>query len=222
MGKDKGPFTWLNKLININRDADPKQRKPSLYLYVFIVLIFGVGIMMAGNFLTAGKDNTASDSPGGMAVFSEQQQEDVPAFGRKESTEIKSIKDYEKYLQSEMKGALEQIAGVSDVKVVVNVDASERKIFEKNKNTQKQVTDETDQEGGKRTVEDTNIEEQLVIIRDGEKEGPIVLETQKPKIRGVLVVAKGADNIQVKKWIVEAVTRTLDVPSHRVSVMPKK
>ena len=54
------------------------------------------------------------------------------------------------------------------------------------------------------------------------KEGPIISETKKPSVRGVLVVAKGAENIQIKKWIIEAVTRSLDVPSHRVSVMPKK
>ena len=50
----------------------------------------------------------------------------------------------------------------------------------------------------------------------------LFLQTKKPEIRGVLVVAKGAENIQVKKWIIEAVTRALDVPSHRVAVMPKK
>ena len=77
-------------------------------------------------------------------------------------------------------------------------------------------------EGGKRKVEDQSREEQLVIIQEGEKEIPVVTETKKPAIRGVLVVAKGADNIQVKKWIIEAVTRSLDVPSHRVAVMPKK
>jgi stage III sporulation protein AG len=37
-----------------------------------------------------------------------------------------------------------------------------------------------------------------------------------------LVVAKGADNLQIKKWIVEAVTRVLNVPSYRVAVLPKK
>jgi stage III sporulation protein AG len=38
----------------------------------------------------------------------------------------------------------------------------------------------------------------------------------------VLVVAKGADNIEVKKSIIEAVTRALDIPSHRVAVLAKK
>lgn len=62
----------------------------------------------------------------------------------------------------------------------------------------------------------------LVIVRSGDQEKPVVVKTEKPKIRGILVVAKGADNIEVKKWIIEAVTRSLDVPSHRVAVLPKK
>ncbi|RFU61934.1 stage III sporulation protein AG [Bacillus sp. V59.32b] len=222
MKNDKGPITWLTKLFI--KDGEPKEKKPSLYAYVFVVLIIGVGIMMAENFLTTDQESQNGMDPNdAMPAFNDKEsEEEVPAFGRKEQVEIKSIKDYEKYLQTEMKEALEAISGVDDVKVVVNVDASEQKIFEKNKVTQKQITEETDQEGGKRTVEDSNIDEQLVIIKSGEKEGPIVLETKKPKIRGVLVVAKGAENIQIKKWIIEAVTRSLDVPSHRVSVMPKK
>ena len=59
---------------------------------------------------------------------------------------------------------------------------TEKKEFERNKVTQKQVTEETDQEGGKRAVEDTSVDEQLVIIKDGDKEGPIVTETIKPKV----------------------------------------
>ena len=43
----------------------------------------------------------------------------------------------------------------------------------------------------------------------GKKKFRLSVETKKPEIRGVLVVAKGADNIQVKKWIIEAVTRVL-------------
>jgi stage III sporulation protein AG len=104
----------------------------------------------------------------------------------------------------------------------VNVDATEKKVLEKNVVVQSQKTEEVDREGGQRTVEDQSKDEQLVIIRDGEKEVPIVIETKKPAIRGVIVIAKGADNIQVKKWILESVTKLLDVPVHRVSVMPKK
>lgn len=67
----------------------------------------------------------------------------------------------------------------------------------------KQITSETDSNGGKREVEDNSTEEQIVIIREGDKEVPLVRETEKPNIRGVLVVAKGAENIQVKRILLK-------------------
>ncbi|MFD9626924.1 stage III sporulation protein AG [Peribacillus muralis] len=222
MNKDKGPLSWLQKLLNKDPDQkEPKEKKPSLYVYALIVVLLGAGIMMAGNLLTTNQTGQTSDVK---TVFNNTQadKDDVETFGQKNQSEFKSTKDYEIYLQNEMKEALESIAGVQDVKVIIYVDASEKKVYERNKVTQKQVTEETDQEGGKRTVEDTSVDEQLVLVKSGEKEGPIISETKKPSVRGVLVVAKGAENIQIKKWIIEAVTRSLDVPSHRVSVMPKK
>ena len=64
--------------------------------------------------------------------------------------------------------------GVSDVTVVVNIDSTEKKFLKKIQVTKSQITEETDHEGGERKVEDHSTDEQLVIIRDGEKEVPIV------------------------------------------------
>ena len=202
------------------KGGEEKNKKFSLYVYAAAVLLLGAVIMAFGNLFGTPDSPSADINP----VFGqeEQQQEDTEVFGRKGSAGIQTTRDYEKYLQTEMKDVLEDIAGVDDVKVMVYVESTEKNIYEKNKVTQKQVTDETDREGGKRTVEDTSIDEQLVLIKNNDKEGPIIAETQKPKVSGVLVVAKGADNIQIKKWIMEAVTRALDVPNHRVSVLPKK
>ncbi|MFJ7975109.1 stage III sporulation protein AG [Peribacillus sp. NPDC096379] len=219
MKNDKGPLSWLKNLFKqTNGEEENKEKKPSKYAYVLTVLLLGVGIMMVSSLLT--NKESKNDA---VTTFNQtnSQSKEVETFGKAEN-QFPSVNDYEKYLQNEMKGALESIAGVSDVKVVIYVDASEKKVFEKNKVTQKQETVETDQEGGKREVDDTSIDEQLVILKSGDKEGPIVVETKKPNVSGVLVVAKGAENIQIKKWIIEAVTRALDVPSHRVSVMPKK
>lgn len=216
---EKGPLSWLQQLLNKN-NKDQKDKKPSIYVYFFIVVILGIGLMMASSFLTSNQTGQSQKSQ--MVFNNNEESKDAEAFGQKKDEEFKTTRDYEVYLQNEMKEALEMITGVEDVKVVIYVDATEKKEYERNKVTQKQETEETDQEGGKRVVEDTSIDEQLVITKNGDKEGPIVTQTIKPKVSGVLVVAKGADNIQVKKWIVEAVTRALDVPSHHVSVMPKK
>ncbi|MCM3586378.1 stage III sporulation protein AG [Mesobacillus maritimus] len=216
MGNDKGPLSWIKK--QLTKSEDSQEKKTSKYPYLLIAVVFGVAVMLVGNLFTS----NGTDSEGIPTFSSSTEQEDEPAFGQKKTAENNMIADYEAEYENELKEALEAIAGVEDVTVVVNVDATEKKVLEKNTVTQSQTTEETDREGGKRGVEDLSKDEQLVIIREGEKETPIVIETKKPAIRGVLVVAKGAENVQVQKWITEAVTRTLEVPSHRVSVLPKK
>lgn len=217
MDKDKGPISWFKKLL-ANENSEKKTGK---YQYLILVLLIGAAIMLISNIMF--QENEAKSD---LAVFNNTKETDssdeVPAFGQKSSKQKDMISNYEDAYENQLKEALEGIQGVSDVTVVVNVDSTEKSVLEKNTNTQTQTTDEIDREGGKRKVEDSSKEDQLVIIRNGEREEPIIIETKKPAIRGVLIVAKGADNIQVKKWIIEAVTRALDVPSHRVAVMPKK
>lgn len=211
MEKEKGPLSWLKRLFS--KESDKKVQ------YLIIVLLFGAAIMMISNFLL---DDESTNSSLPVLSSTDEGEEDVETFGKKTAAGNEMIAEYERRYETQLKDALEGIAGVSDVMVVVNVDATEKRVLEQNSVTRSQVTDEKDREGGERKVEDQSRDNQVVIIRDGEKEVPIVLETKKPEIRGVLVVAKGADNIQVKKWIIESVTKLLDVPSHRVSVMPRK
>ncbi|MGM9927365.1 MAG: stage III sporulation protein AG [Bacillus sp. (in: firmicutes)] len=213
---------WFKKLTKQNRQStdDGEKKKPTLYFYMLLVLVLGVVAMMAGEFFT--KIQSSESSSEVLPVFNEEATETVETFGSKKNDAENTMEEYERNYEAQIKEALEAISGVKDVTVVVNLEATEEKVYEKNNVTQKQITDETDREGGKRTVEDSSKDEQIVIIRDGEKEVPIVQQTKKPSVRGVLVVAQGADNITVKKWIVEAVTKVLDIPSHRVAVMPKK
>ncbi|MGX1983036.1 stage III sporulation protein AG [Thermolongibacillus altinsuensis] len=180
---------------------------------IALVLLVGVAFMIFGNiFHSPSSENSETTDETAQPVFRQTDEE----------TKMKKIADYEERYEAQLKEALEAIVGVGEVKVVVNVDATETKILEKNQTIEKQKTTEEDKEGGKRNIEDSSTDEKVVIVRKGDEETPIVLQTKKPEIRGVLVVAKGAEKIQIKKWIVEAVTRTLDVPSHRVAVLPKK
>jgi stage III sporulation protein AG len=216
MENNKGPFSWLKNILAKGETSDKKSGK---YQYMILVLCIGAAFMIVGNVLFSDK-SAPLDSK---AVTSTQAEAtDVEAFSLKKDSNNKSISGYEEEYEKQLKKALEEMLGVDDVTVVVNIDSTDKKVLEKNTVTKSQTTEEKDNEGGERKVQDTSTDEQLVIIREGEKEVPIVVEYQKPAIRGVLVVAKGAENIQVKKWIIEAVTRSLDVPSHRVAVMPKK
>ncbi|MCP1190561.1 stage III sporulation protein AG [Priestia flexa] len=214
MNDKKEGASFLKRLFSLTKKSDDK--KPSKLVYMGILLAAGMVFMLMNGSKGMLQSTVDEAKPASSTV---QDQEDVPAFGSKKNT---TITDYEKKYEEQLQDVLEQIDGVSKVEVIVNLDATEAKVYEKNTVTQKQSTDETDREGGKRKVEDISTDEKLVIVRSGDQEKPVVVKTEKPKIRGILVVAKGADNIEVKKWIIEAVTRSLDVPSHRVAVLPKK
>ncbi|WP_251551323.1 stage III sporulation protein AG [Neobacillus muris] len=222
MSNNQGPFSWFKKLLKLNNETSEEKpgKKPGKYQYMLLVLCIGAAFMIVGNVvMTPGKSSGENQQSNAAPTESD---EDVPAFGLKKSSTNQAIEDYEEKYESQLEKALQEILGVNDVTVVVTIDSTDRKVLEKNQVTKEQTTEETDREGGQRKVQDISTDEQVVIIRNGEKEVPIVVETKRPDIRGVMVVAKGAENIQVKKWIVEAVTKALGVPSHRVGVFPKK
>lgn len=117
--------------------------------------------------------------------------------------------DWEKKYESELTSVLNKIQGVSNVSVVVTLASSERNVYEKNVVSTNGENEST-------------TDEQMAIVRNGDAESPVMIETRRPSIQGVLIVAQGAERAQVKKRMAEAVTRVLGVPMHRVAVMPGK
>ncbi|MCM3440960.1 stage III sporulation protein AG [Metabacillus halosaccharovorans] len=209
--------SFIDKLKSILGQSNSK--KPSKYHYFILVFVLGVAFMLVSNLFTSSPEQSQNSI---QTSANTSANEETEVFKQTNGDKTDSISDYEAEYENQLKEVLETISGVGEVHVVVNVDSTSKKIVEKNTVTQSQTTTETDREGGKREVEDSSTDEQVVIIQDGEKEAPIVIQTKKPEIRGVLVVAGGADNIHIKKTIVESVTRVLGVPSHRVAVASKK
>ncbi|MGG2064470.1 stage III sporulation protein AG [Bacillus sp. S14(2024)] len=209
-------FQFFRNFFKGNEKDEKEKKITSKFLIVLLIL--GMLLMFSSNLFQAKKPEV----PVLKSQTGQEQPKDVPTFGQKDSDNKSIIDKYEKEYEQQLKEALESITGVKDVTITVNLDSSEEIILDKNTVKRSQTTNETDKEGGTRKVEDESTDDKTVIVRQGDKETPIVLRKEKPKVRGVLVVAKGVDNIQVKQMVKEAVTRMLDVPSHRVSVLPKK
>lgn len=211
---------WLAKLFKKKEEGEGEGKgKIKSIHYLTLVLCLGVALMILGNFFSGESSNQEA-----LPVFKDSNSaaESTPVFGNKSQAEPYSMEDYEQRYENQLKEVLENVIGVTDVSVMINLAETEKQVFEKNQNIKKQNTNETDREGGKRQVEDVSRDEQVVIIRNGDREEALIVKTEKPAVRGVLVVAGGVENIQVKTMVVEAVSRVLDVPSHRVSVLPKK
>jgi len=131
------------------------------------------------------------------------------------------VDDVERAYEKHLETMLNKMAGVSEVEVMVNLDSTHVNVFAKNVTHGQQTTDETDQNGGERKVADQSEETQVVLTRQGDQEIPLLIHTKKPVVRGVFIVAKGVDHGNVRLSVVDAVSKVLDVSTHKISVMPK-
>ena len=132
-----------------------------------------------------------------------------------------SMVEYEQRYEKELEEVLSKIVGVEDVSVIVNLNSTVEEVLQVDKRESRQVTTETDKNGGKRWSPRTLKYQKTAYYRGENGEKPVVIKKLKPQVRGVLVVARGVENLKVKAIVIEAVQRTLDVPVHRISVLPK-
>ena len=147
--------------------------------------------------------------------------EETRAAGRLDP-EPAEYEAFEARYEAAIRDILQKIAGVGEVDVMVTIDSTEELVVERHVEQRQQSTNEKDRQGGTRVISDASRSGQVVLVQTKGDQTPIVVKKIRPQIRGVVVVAAGAENLTVKKLIAEAVERGLGVPAHRISVIPGK
>jgi stage III sporulation protein AG len=205
-----------NFFEDLFKNKDTKTFNPKL----IIILLVGIALMLISNFYS---DRNQSAETFATQKNNKNNSEQVSSDEITTSDDqINSSKSaLERSYEKELQQALEQMSGVNNVTVIVKLSSTERSIYEKKYKTQKKMTDETDKNNGKRNIDETLNENEVIIIKDGNKEIPLLIEKDMPEVSGVLIVAEGVGKIQVKAKVIEAVTRVFSVESHRVAVMEK-
>ena len=143
-------------------------------------------------------------------------------FLNREPAPASPFEAIEQPLEQRIKEMLEKIVGVGTVDVLVTVDSTEEIVYEKNTRLTRQQTDETDGQGGTRHIAQVTQEGTVVFYEVSGDQTPVVVKRIQPKIRGILVVAKGAENQTVRSLILDAVQKGTGVPAGRISVVPRK
>lgn len=192
-----------------NEDKSRKFNPKLLFL-----LVIGIALLILSNFYTMNKNS--KEVEGAVEVAGDSSEDTTSSVSLE--TDQNSL---EQQYADELKFVLEQMKGVSNVDVVVKLDSTEKQVYEKNYSTINKETTELDSDSGERSITETNDENNVVIIKNGEEEVPVVAETVMPEVKGILVVAEGVDNIVVKEKVIEAVSRGFDVPTHKIAVMAK-
>lgn len=127
--------------------------------------------------------------------------------------------EYAAYLENRLARILSGMDGVGKVEVMITFSSSEELVVEKDNISSRSQTNETDSEGGKRLINQTDHHEDTVFYTVGNESEPYVVKTLLPGVEGVVVVAQGAGNGVMNKNITEVVQALFDVEAHKVKVV---
>ncbi|MBS4536204.1 hypothetical protein GOQ29_11310 [Clostridium sp. D2Q-14] len=131
-----------------------------------------------------------------------------------------NMSDYAKEIEIKLKKILSEMEGVGEVEAMVTLVENSESVPATDKTTNKESTIENDAQGGNREVVREENTEKVVIT--GNQNSMMTLKEVKPEIKGVIIVAQGASDINVKESIYEAVKTVLGLSGNKVEVYVKK
>lgn len=135
---------------------------------------------------------------------------------------IQSSSAYEERIKNELIETLSVMSGVGKVRVMIYFESGSESILASNTNDSIKKVEEKDNQGGMRTTTEDSKVISVVIVNEGSANRPVVVKQVNPSIGGVMVVAEGAVNLEIKERIHTAVKTVLGIPAYKVTVMPMK
>jgi len=213
---------WLQRLESFIGGGSGGGRRVKVFRWLVLIGLIGAAMLLAASLM-----NVKTLDPSKAPDISPPRDEDVPQqetfLGGGDEKGGTEFSDIESEFEDRLKNMLEKVVGVGAVDILVTVESTEETVVQLNEKQMQTITDETDRNGAKRHITDISKDGQVVLYEvSSGVQSPIMVKKIKPKIRGVLIVAKGAENATVKRLVAEAVSSGLDVPFHRISVLPRK
>ena len=199
MFKDK-----LNKLVEKDKEEGNNKKKiENLVFFIIILIITIVIINIIWNDKNTSKNVKEVDTNKKLATTNQVQVEQVS----KEDT-----------LSQKLEAILSQIQGVGEVKVFINYSESSEVVAMYNENSKSSTTEETDTSGGIRKVQETDSQKDIIYQENNGTKTPMTKKVIEPKIEGAIITAKGANNIDVKTNIIQAIEAATGLATHKIQV----
>lgn len=132
--------------------------------------------------------------------------------------EVTRISTLEKEMEKKLVQNLQQMSGVGSVQISVTLSSSLRSDYATNGSITKKTTKESDKNGGIR--ESTEVIENNQLVMPSGAAQPVIVMEERPSVAGVLIIAEGASDPNVRENIHNAVRTLLDIPSDKINVQP--
>ena len=201
MFKDK-----LNRLIEKDKEEGNNRKKiENLVFFVVVLIITIVVINLIWNDKNASKDIKGVDNNKKLAAVNQVE------------TQIEQVPQ-EQNLSQKLESILSKIQGVGDVNVFINYSESSEVVAMYNENSKSSTTEETDVSGGVRKVQETDSQKDIIYQENEGVKTPMTKKVVEPKIEGAIITAKGANNIDIKTNIIQAVEAVTGLATDKIQV----
>ena len=145
---------------------------------------------------------------------------EVPAEVVKTPTSVGH--NYEEIAEDKLAHILSQVKGAGSVVVHITWENSSTQEHAKNVMKESKTVQEKDTAGGIRTTTETKESEQILLSKENGVDHPVLVREIKPIVKGVLVIADGAYDSNIKAMLTKAVEAGLGIPSYRITVLAQK
>ncbi len=184
---------------------------------VFFVVLLIVTIVII-NFIWNGNENknqekATNDTSKKLATSENINQGTVGA----DETTVNSLDNTEN-LENKLKNILSKIQGVGEVEVCLNYSESSEVVAMYNENSTTSTTEETDDSGGTRKIEETDTQKDVIFGEEDGTKTPVTAKVVKPKIEGAIITAQGVNNAETKNNIIQAVEAVTGLATHKIQV----
>lgn len=154
------------------------------------------------------------------SFFSDATEEELKTQKGKSTMGVEEFNNmnYQTKVQYQLEEILSSIEGVGGVDVMVTIENEGKSEIAYSKNESQSVTKEKDDQGGERITDQKETSNNPIMSNKNSENTPFVIKENMPEISGVMVVADGAKNPEIKYQLSQAVQTALGLPSHKVVI----
>ncbi|WP_244648207.1 stage III sporulation protein AG [Ruminiclostridium herbifermentans] len=220
MGENMNMF---KKLLEKAKGSVKKQGSKKIIEKAAIIALLGAMFLIAGSALFEKEPENnainrtlvnASDAGLDAKAVSDTRDGSAETFNQ-------SNKDPKSEMESKLQAILSKIKGAGKVDVMITFYTGNEYIPAVDVNTSENSTQEKDKEGGSRIVRQTDIENSTIYEEANGSKKPFIIKEIFPKVKGVVVVADGADDAEVKANLSKAAEALLDIAAHKIQVFER-
>ncbi|WP_250277672.1 hypothetical protein [[Clostridium] colinum] len=152
-------------------------------------------------------------------VSNKKENESIEYKGQSLDFNAQDNNTYEVQLEKRLESILSQIMGVGNVDVMIALESGREIVTKDDSTKENATTNEETLNGDKRQIITDKSQSTTVKISGDE---PLILKEISPKISGVLIVAQGGGNVEIKNTLIEATNALLGVEVHKIEVLEMK